>query len=77
MNVPLESIEQETLANWLRANNYMFYKSPSETWTSSWNQKRKNKLEGVTKGYPDTTIILKNKKLLFIELKRQKKVLKS
>lgn len=77
MNVPLESIEQETLANWLRAHNYMFYKSPSETYTTSWNAKRKNKLEWVTKGFPDTVIILKKGSLLFIELKRQRRKLKS
>ena len=70
-----EHIEQVQLANWLRANGYTFYKSPSETFTKSWNQKRKNTLEGVCKGYPDVTIILKNKRLLFIELKRAKKSL--
>ena len=75
--IPLETIEQQQLAIWLRMNWYFFYKSPSETYTTSWNQKRKNKLEGVTKWYPDMTIILKSNKLLFIELKRQKRVLKN
>ncbi len=75
--IPRENLEQEKLANYLRANNYLFYKSPSETYTTSWKQKRKNKLEGVTKWFPDTTIILKNKALLFIELKRQKRKLKN
>ncbi len=76
-NIPTENLEQEKLANYLRAHNYIFYKSPSETWTSSWRQKRKNKLEWVTKGFPDTTIILKRWSLLFIELKRQKRILKN
>jgi hypothetical protein len=49
MEVPLETIEQQSLAWWLRVNNYLFYKSPSETFTKSWSQKRKNTLEGVTK----------------------------
>ena len=75
--IPLESYEQEKLANWLRANNYLFFKAPSETFTKSWKQKRKNRLEWVTKGFPDTTIILKNNALLFIELKRQKRILKN
>jgi len=44
-NIPLESFEQEKLANYLRAHNYTFFKTPSETYTTSWNQKRKNKLE--------------------------------
>lgn len=75
--IPLETIEQQQLAYWLRANNYLFYKSPSETYTKSWNQKRKNTLEWVTKWFPDMTIILKKWSLLFIELKRRKKILKS
>ena len=45
MEIPLETFEQIKLANWLRFNNYTFYKSPSETFTTSWNQKRKNKAE--------------------------------
>lgn len=77
MEIPKECVEQERLANRLRANNYIHYKSPSETYTTSWKQKRKNTLEWVTKGYPDTTIILKRWSLLFVELKRQRRVLKS
>lgn len=75
MKPPLETEEQQTLAHWLRLNNYIFYKSPSETFTKSWKQKRKNKLEWVTKWFPDLTIILKRWSLLFIELKRQSKSL--
>jgi len=44
-SVPLETTEQQTLAYWLRAQGYIFYKSPSETWTSSHKQRRKNTLE--------------------------------
>lgn len=76
-NVPLESYEQIALANYLRRNNYLFYKSPSETYTTSWNQKRKNKLEWVTKWFPDTCIVLKRGALLFVELKRCRNVLKN
>lgn len=77
MTVPLETYEQQALANYLRMHNYLAYKSPSETFTKSWSQKRKNKLEGVTKWFPDTVIILKRGSLLFIELKRQRIVLKN
>lgn len=73
--IPKETEEQQILSNWLRANNYTFYKSPSETYTTSWKQKRKNTLEWVTRGFPDVTIILKRWSLLFIELKRIKKSL--
>lgn len=75
--VPLETVEQQSLAWWLRANNYLFYKSPSETYTTSWKQKKKNTLEGVTKGFPDIVIVLKRKSLLFIELKRQRETWKN
>jgi len=65
-----EHQEAIVLANWLRLNNYTFHHSPNETYTKSWNQKRKNKLEWVSKWFPDYTIILKIKALLFIELKK-------
>ena len=74
---PTESQETIELANWLRANNYMFTKSPNETFTKFWNVKRKNTLEWVSKWVCDMMIILKRWSLLFIELKRQKKILKS
>lgn len=75
--IPLETIEQQSLAMWLRSKNYLFYKSPSETYTKSWTQKRKNKMEWVTKGFPDIVIVLKRGSLLFIELKRQRRKLKN
>ncbi|MBB1554609.1 VRR-NUC domain-containing protein [Candidatus Gracilibacteria bacterium] len=57
-------------ANWLRANNYIFHHSPNETFTKFHNVRRKNTLEGVSKGFPDYCIILKRGSLLFIELKK-------
>lgn len=65
-----ESQHTIALANWLRAKGYKFYKSPNETFTKSWNQKRKNTLEGVSAGFPDLLIILKRGSLLFLELKK-------
>lgn len=65
-----EHQEALILATYLRNNKYMFHHSPNETYTKSWNQKRKNKQEWVSKWFPDYTIILKNKNILFIELKK-------
>ena len=65
-----ESQETIILANYLRANWYLFTKSPNETFTTSWNQKRKNLQEWVSKWFPDMCIILKRWSLLFIELKK-------
>lgn len=67
-----EHIETVKLSNWLRQNDYMYSKIPSETYTKSWNQKRKNKLEWVHKWIPDMMVVLKRNSLLFIELKKEK-----
>lgn len=81
MNLPTEDQEAEQLANWLRSNNYNF----THIWNESWQRGTKNiiimmakkKKLWVSKWFPDYCIILKRWALLFIELKRQKKVLKS
>lgn len=75
--LPTESQETIALANWLRLHNYFFTKNPNETFTKFMSVKRKNKLEWVSAWVPDMMIILKRWSLLFIELKRRKKVLKS
>lgn len=75
--LPTESQETIALANYLRANDYTFTKNPNETFTKFYNVKRKNTLEWVSKWVPDMMIILKRWSLLFIELKRQKKLLKN
>ena len=67
-----EHIESVLFSDWLKKNGYRFTKSPNETFTKSWNQKRKNKSEGVSPGFPDYTIILKRKSLLFIEMKKER-----
>ncbi len=43
-----ETIETQLLAKWLNDQGYWFTKSPNETYTTSWRQKRKNTLEGVS-----------------------------
>ena len=45
IKAPLETVEQKTLARYLKLKGYRFYKSPSETYTTSWKQKAKNKAE--------------------------------
>jgi hypothetical protein len=71
-------------ASWCKYNNVPSYHLPQETYTKSWNQKRKNKIEGVVKGVSDYLVILPEKKcrlgraiILFIELKRKKPTLKN
>ena len=70
--IPTEHDEAVVLSNWLRYNGIKFAKIPNETFTRSWNQKRKNKIEGVSAGVPDYLICLPNKGLIFLELKRTK-----
>ena len=49
--------------------NIFYTKTAQETYTKSFNQKRKNKNEGVKPGLPDYILII-NYKLIFIEMKR-------
>lgn len=49
----------------------LFTHIPNETFTKSWNVKRKNKLMGVRKGFPDYVVIT-DKEIVFIEMKRKK-----
>ena len=74
INMKSEHIESVQFSDWLKKNGYKFTKSPNETFTKSWNQKRKNKAEWVSAGFPDYTIILKRKSLLFIEMKKERGV---
>ena len=72
---PLESIEQQILANWLEINGYTFSAIRNESDTHSFYAWLKRKKSWVHKWVPDFMIILKRNSLLFIELKRQKKSL--
>ena len=79
--IPLEDIEAESLATWLRFKHYKF--------THIWNESgqrgtiniikmmEKKKRMWVSTGFPDFCIVLKRWSLLFIELKRQRKKLKN
>jgi hypothetical protein len=44
---------------------------PNETYTTSWNAKRKNRAMGVMSGFPDYVIIT-NTKVIHIEMKKSK-----
>jgi len=70
--VPTEHEEAIILSNWLRAKGINFAKIPNETFTRSWSQKRKNKIEGVSSGVPDYMIVIPHKYIIFLELKRTK-----
>ena len=73
--IPLETVEQQILVNYLRFNNYIFTSIPNSTYTKSIKQKIRNKAEWLNPWLPDLLIILKTKKLLFIEMKRNSKSL--
>lgn len=68
---PLEEDEQIAVVRYLELKNLKFTSIPNATYTTSWNQKRKNKAMGVRAGLPDLLVIVKDK-LLFIEMKRIK-----
>lgn len=79
MKQPSEHEEAVVFAETLELLKVDFWHIPQETYTPSWNQKRKNKAEGVKKGVSDYLIYLpparcKNKKggLVWIELKKQR-----
>lgn len=69
---PLETEEQKAFVTWLSYNWYFFSALPLWNLLSK-DQAYKNVAEGVNPWVPDILIILKNKKLLFVEMKRLKK----
>ena len=80
MKVPSENIEAESLANWLRGNNYMFTHIANESWlppkVAMLSAMRKKRM-WLSPWFPDFCIVLNRKSLLFIELKRQKPIWKN
>ena len=80
MEVLKEEIEWEILANWLRANGYIFTHIANEIWITGriWMLVNRKKIkQGLNRWFPDYFIKLKRNSALFIELKRKKKILKS
>lgn len=68
---PLESEEQKAFVEWLNYKKIKHSAIPNSTYTKSWKQKLNNKLMGLNPGLPDLLLIV-NKKLIFIEMKRRK-----
>ena len=75
--IPKENEEAQILANWLDLNKYTFSAIRNESDSHSFYKWKKRKAEWVRPWIPDFCIILKRWDLLFIELKRQRKILKS
>lgn len=68
-----ESEEQAVVVQWLDLKGLLFSALTQSTYTQSWNQKRINKITGLRRGVPDMVVVVPNKTLLFIELKRSVK----
>lgn len=80
-NPPLETFEQQNLVKWLRLKKLFYFSIPNGsvlkgTPLQRARQMNKLKSEGLVDGASDIVVMLKDK-ILFIELKRAKKTLKS
>ena len=71
-NTPTEFEEQMAFVRWMIAKGLKFTSIPNSTYTSSWNQKRKNKDSGLNPGIPDLIILIPNVGIAFVEMKRTK-----
>ncbi len=80
--IPLEEDEQKALVGWLKIANIFFFAPTNENNSHKQNRKYamiaevKAKAMGKVKGTSDLIVMLPNK-ILFIELKRKAKILKS
>jgi len=70
--IPSEMAEQTAFVEWLELKGYLFTAIPNSTFTTSWNQKRKNRAMGLRAGLPDM-IVIANNKVMFVEMKRIKR----
>lgn len=77
MTVPLESAESEWLANRLDNLDYTFSAIRNESDRKSFYKWKARAKSWVRKGIPDFCIILKRKMMCFVELKRQRPLLKN
>lgn len=68
---PTEYEEQVAFVEWLELKKLKHSAIPNSTYTTSWNQKRKNKAMGLNAGLPDMLIIVPTG-LAFVEMKRKK-----
>ncbi len=78
--IPSENFEAECLANRLKANNYIFTHIANESGlppkVAMLSAMRKKRM-WLAKWVSDFFIFLKNNKSLFLELKRQRRILKN
>lgn len=77
--IPTEYEEQCEFVDWLEFKGIKFTAIPNSTYTSSYNQKRKNYASGLRKGLPDLLIVLTKDQcnlgrsvMIWIEMKRQR-----
>lgn len=71
--IPTEAQEQAALVEYLELKGLKFTAIPNSTYTKSWKQKRKNTNQGLRPGFPDLVVVIPDKYLLCIEMKRKKK----
>ena len=69
---PTEEQEQIFFVKWLEKQGLKFTAVPHSTWTPSYAQMNKNKRMGVRKGFPDILILIPEKGIVCVELKRKK-----
>lgn len=77
--IPLEDEEYDLIVKYLDDMGFVYTHVPMETYTTSWNVKKRNKRIGVKSGFPDYIIIIpywwvgkRHNVLLFAEIKRRK-----
>lgn len=78
--IPLEDEEYDLIVKYLNGLGFVYTHIPMETFTTSFNVKKRNKRIGVKSGFPDYVIIIpywwvgkRHNILLFAEIKRQRK----
>ena len=80
MNVPLEDQEAKVLSSWMKSQGILHTHIANEK-KASYGFHTKLKAMGLSKGFPDYMIIVPTKTqgkcTVFIELKRQRRVLKN
>jgi hypothetical protein len=71
--IPTEYAEQVAFVQWLRLKCIPHWRTPNETYTTSYKQKATNKALGVSAGVPDLFVVLPYSCIIGIEMKRRSK----